>query len=592
MKPLAELVENSATDFVELRIEQARMLKKRVGGSCLIVQFLISYTAVIMYFVSGLDTAIIWVAGGTLMVVVTFLYAKLMAPNGIALENHRSYLIGHTIISALTGMAWGAMAIYQTEFELEYTVFIGCLLVSSITMGGVLPSSVYRPGYVALSLFSVLPFSVFLMINAPPPFGLVGFAMMIYFAFAMFLSARVEIETRDTIAARQKRALTEQVIQQNKTIQRASEEKTRFLAATGHDLSQPLQSQGFFMQALRDTLDQPDQIELFNQVQESWRAQKELLQGIVDVSRIDSGAIVAKPIMVNITKLCEKLAREFLSDDSVEIELIASFENIESVTDPVLFSRVIRNILSNARKFASVGGKVEFSLRHVEDHAVIEIFDNGPGIHKDNLERIFDEYVQLDGANSRNPKGLGLGLAIVKRLCTLLDIKMAVDSELGTGTRFTFRLPIESDDWVPKHEYQSAFQHFDKSHLVVIVDDDPSVLASMTQLISSWNCQVISALNQTDAIQLVSRTSAIPVLLIIDKQLDSGEDGIDLIARLREEVNETIPAILMSGHMGNIDSLEAGPEVEFLNKPVEPDEIWKMLNQIISRAGLAIDLED
>ena len=114
----------------------------------------------------------------------------------------------------------------------------------------------------------------------------------------------------------------------------------------------------------------------------------------------------------------------------------------------------------------------------------------------------------------------------------------------------------------------------------------------MTQLISSWNCQVISALNQKDAIQLVSRTSAIPVLLIIDKQLDSGEDGIDLIARLREEVNETIPAILMSGHMGNIDSLEAGPEVEFLNKPVEPDEIWKMLNQIIYRAGLAIDLED
>lgn len=580
---MAELIENSAADFVELRIEQAAMLKKRVGGSCLIVQFLITYTAAIMYFISGPGTATLWFASGTAMVVATFLYARLKAPNGITRENHGSYLSGHTIVSALTGMVWGAIAIYQTDFQLEYTMFTGCLLVCSITLGGILPSSAYRPGYVALALFAVPPFSAYLMINAPTPFGLVGFAMMVYFALAMFLSARVEIETRDTIAARQKKALTERVIEQNRTIQKASEEKTRFLAATGHDLSQPLQSQGFFMQALRDTLDRPDQVALLDQVQDSWRAQKELLQGIVDVSRIDSGAIIAKPIMVNIGDLCEKLASEFLSDNSAKVELVTDFEDIQSVTDPVLFSRIIRNILSNARKFVPAGGKVEFSLRHVKDHAIIEISDNGPGIHKDNLERIFDEYVQLDAASADHAKGLGLGLAIVKRLCGLLAIRMAIDSEQGTGTRLTFTLPIKMSDRVPETACQTEIQRFEKSSLVVIVDDDPAVLTSMTQLLSSWNCQVISASNPKDAVQLVSRTSAVPALLIIDKQLDSDQHGLDLIEMLREEVNETVPAILMSGQMGKIAIEQAGADIDFLNKPVEPDEIWAILDRIISR---------
>ncbi|NRD90290.1 hypothetical protein C8024_13695 [Sphingopyxis sp. BSNA05] len=456
-------------------------------------------------------------------------------------------------------------------------------MVSSITLGGILPSSAYRPGYIALALFAVPPFSAYLMINAPAPFGLVGFAMMIYFAFAMFLSARVEIETRDTISARQKEELTERVIQQNRTIQRATEEKTRFLAATGHDLSQPLQSQGFFMQALRDKLDRPDQIALLDQVQDSWRAQKELLQGIVDVSRIDSGAIIAKPTMVNIADLCEKLAREFLSDNNAKIELVTDFANIESVTDPVLFSRIIRNILSNAQKFVPAGGKVEFSLRHAGDHAIIEISDNGPGIHEKNLERIFDEYVQLEANGSNTPKGLGLGLAIVKRLCSLLAIRMTMDSKLGTGTRFRFTLPIRTSDRVSERPYQSPIQRFEQSPLVVVVDDDLAVLTSMTQLLSTWNCQVISAATQKDAVQLVSRTSAIPALLIIDKQLDYDQHGLDLIEMLREEINEIVPAILMSGQMGKIDIERAGTDIEFLHKPVEPDEIWAILDRVISR---------
>ena len=138
---------------------------------------------------------------------------------------------------------------------------------------------------------------------------------------------------------------------------------------------------------------------------------------------------------------------------------------------------------------------------------------------------------------------------------------------------------------MPQSHIQSKMTRFASSPLVVVVDDDETVLASMTQLLSGWNCQVISATNQEDAIDLISRTSAIPVLFIIDKQLGLKESGIDLIAMLREEVNAIVPAILMSGQLGNIENLFAGENVEFLNKPVEPEEIWQSLDSLVNSQG-------
>lgn len=570
-----------AHDLDDLRIEQARMLKDRVLGSCLVVEFVIMYTAIIMALVDGLQTAAIWFTSATFMVGITYAYAKTMAPDGITRDNFGRYLRGHILVSAATGAIWSGFAIYQIDFTSEYTIFLACLIVSSITMGGVLPSSAYRPGYIGLAVFAVPPVGFYLAVAGPSAFRFVGIGMLVYFLFTMYISARVEIDTRETIAARNARQLNEKVIAQNEMIQRASEEKTRFLAATSHDLSQPLQAQGFFMQTLREMLSSADQRDMLDKIEDSWRSQRQLLQGIVDVTRIDSGAIVPRHTMVHLTNECEKLANEFASDQSKLHNFLTDFDDIHSMTDPVLFARIVRNILQNAKKFTPAGGTIEFSLKRHDGLAKITICDNGPGISEQDQERVFDEYIQLEETGGAQPAGIGLGLSIVQRLCTLLDMGLSLESHLGNGATFCLSMKIDRIAKDIPVEQNHSITLFPNSPLVIVVDDEPAVRESMTAVLSSWSCQVMSSASSPEALSLVSRTSVTPALLIIDKRLGRDDDGLGLIYSLREEINANTPAILMSGNLGDLDEDGLGQNITFMNKPVDPEEIRNLMVDLL-----------
>lgn len=568
-------------DLLSLRVEQARLLKKRVLGSCLIVEFVITYTAAILLFSSSPATALLWFVSASIMVVVTYVYAKLMSPEGINTDNVKRYLGGHVIISAMTGAVWSGFAIYQINFASEYTIFIACLIVSSITMGGVLPSSIYRPGYIALSIFAVPPLGLYLVLFAPGALKLVGVGMMVYFLFAMFISARVEIDTRETIAARNFKKLNEKIVAQNKMIQKANEEKTRFLAATSHDLSQPLHSQGFYMHALRNLLNSQEQSQMLDKVEDSWRAQKQLLQGIVDISRIDSGAITVSSLMVDLKTEGEKLANEFRSDDTKPLTLRTHFDDVQVQTDPILLARILRNILSNAHKFSPANGVIIFEIRQINDRVKITITDDGPGIKKRDHDRIFEEYVQLDNEAEDVGKGLGLGLSIVRRLCNLLGIDLSMESEPLNGTSFVLSMESSATHGGAKLPATGLTKKFDNCPLVVLVDDDKTIRESMTTVLTSWNCQVISGSNTEQTMALIGKTPATPSLLLIDKRLGNDEDGLDLIHKLREEINHTVPAILMSGNLGNLDENSIGENISFMNKPLDPTEIWSAMKQTL-----------
>ena len=578
---MMEIDKEGPDSLTNLRIEQARILKDRAFASCLIVEFVILYTTALLLITGTIGQAIIWFGSATSMVLVTFAYARLMAHDGIGPSNFTQYLRGHILVSSLTGMVWSAFAIYQIDFTSEYTVFIACLIVSSITMGGVLPSSAYRPGYIGLSIFAILPLGVYLLLAAPSGFRLVGLGILVYFLFTMYISARVEIDTRETIASRNARALNEKVITQNAVIQKASEEKTRFLAATSHDLSQPIHAQGFFMQALRPKLNHPEQVELLDKIEDSWRAQRQLLQGIVDISRIDNGVIIPQHVPANLKTVAEKLADELTIGLKDKLILNTEFADISIQSDPVLLDRILRNILSNAQKYTPVGGHIDFRIHQEGDLAVIAICNSGPPIAERDQQRIFDEYVKLNNANSQD--GLGLGLSIVRRLTELLNIAIDLKSSVETGTCFTLTLPIvESTYQDTTHSIKKA-NGFANMPLVVLVDDELAIRESMAAVFSSWNCQLITAASGSETLALVSRTSAVPALLVVDKRLANDENGLDLIEALREEVNEITPAILISGDLSDLEDTHLIPDVQLMNKPIDPDEILRVMTALLPK---------
>ncbi len=575
---------NSANNLTSIRMEQARLLKERARGSAIIVEVFVFIFAVLFWALISPKFALAWFFSANIMIGVTVLYAKFMAKDGITQDNVTSYLRGHTVICAATGLVWGLTAIFALDFNNPLLFFVSGSMPMILTVGGMLPSSAYCRGYIALAMMALLPYGVYITLVAPDILRIMGLGTFTYFGLAMISSAQAELNTRDGIIAKTTQSLTEKLIQKNEDIQRAQEEKTRFLAATSHDLSQPLQAQGFFIQALREAKTKREQALLIDKIETSWKAQRQLLDGLVDITRLDSGAITPRATSVHLRSEMQKLADEFAA--AIETKPLAFHTNFSDLcvnTDPVLLSRIIRNILSNALKFTPPKGQVSFEVTQKADQAQIIISDTGGGIPEAAHYDIFTEYFQIGNDSRDRSKGLGLGLSIVKRLVDILDIKLEFESHIGKGTRFILSLPLHSVANYKKTKKQPFTEKISNSPLIILVDDEVAIREAMAILLTNWGCQVISASTGAEAISLLSNTLETPALLIIDKRLSDGENGIELIQALREEVNETTPALLMTGDISGLDGLSSEMDIQLITKPVEPHHIKQVINEISNK---------
>ena len=570
-------------DMAMIRVEQARLLKEHAPKSCLFVMVIIAYIAAAILLSHSLERALLWALPTLVMIGVTYAYAKYKSPKGITLENVKSYLWGHNIVTALTGLVWSSFAIYHADWNSYINLFISGTIVCAITIGGMLPGAAYRPAYIWLASFTLLPVAFHWVAFAPTPVRLIGLGLILYYCGGLFGSSKAEINIHDGIIARSRKILTDKVIEQNKIIKRAHDDKTRFMAATSHDLSQPLHAQGYFIQALKKTLTTPEQLGLLDKINATWRSQSELLEGLADITRLDSGVIIPKLRNFNLATEMQNLANEFSEDLAAKtLTLDTDFKQISTRTDPILLARIIRNILSNAVKFTPEGGHIIFSVTQSGDGAVITIEDDGPGIPETEHENIFMEYVQLNNAHRDSEQGLGLGLSIVRRLTSLLGIYISFTSVMGKGTRFNLVFPVSEAGGGALREDANPQGKFDGMPLIVLVDDDKAIREAMSVLLTDWGCQVICAATGADAIALLSETHEMPSLLLIDKRLANNESGIDLIHTLREEVNETTPAILMTGDLTGFDALKPETDITLLTKPVKPDAVKEIIKDVLA----------
>ncbi|WP_420429030.1 ATP-binding protein [Kordiimonas sp.] len=570
-------------DLIDIRVEQATLLKKRVVASCLFVMVIVATYSFILYFTDYTTQALLWLIAASAMVGVVYLYGTWVAPNGVTRASVKAYLTGHIVICCITGLVWSSFAIYLIDWSSYLTIFVACILVFSITIGGMFPNSAYRPGYIGLAVFALLPVALFLLIYAGWPTRLLGVATLVYFLFGLITSARAELDMRETIAARSTQALMKKVKAQNEVIRRVNEERHRFLAATSHDLSQPIHAQGYFIQAMRQHLTETTQHELLDKIELTWERQSQFLRSLMDMNQLDSGTIAPKPAMVELDAELQAVVSEF-ADQVTEREQVlhCSFEAVQTVTDPILLNRVVRNLLSNAIKYTPTQGTISLGLQHGGQSAIVTVTDTGPGIALEDQKRIFEEYVQLETEGSSRT-GVGLGLSIVKRLCKLLDITLNVASTPGEGTTFTLYIPFT--DTLPEAKQEAGGQtqmhRFTTAPLVFLVDDEETIRDGMSNLLTDWGCQVISTGTSDTALDLLAATPQNPDLLLIDKMLGSGQSGIDLIARLREEVNEDTPAVLMSGGFLSDADRGAMTDTQFLAKPVEPALLYQTLERIV-----------
>jgi PAS domain S-box-containing protein len=367
---------------------------------------------------------------------------------------------------------------------------------------------------------------------------------------------------------------------------RANQAKSRFLATASHDLRQPLQTLSMLNKTLSSLIKEPRARDAIEHERKTLSAMSRLLNALLDISKLESGAVRPEPTDFAVANLLEELRREFLdlaTDKGLTLEVEPSADRVYS--DPNLVGELLRNLVSNAIKYTLSGWVRLRSLREAAG-VRIEVLDTGIGIASDQIPLIFDEFYQVAGPTNNTHKGYGLGLSIVQRIARLLEIKLDVRSAPGRGSMFSVVLPAgkASSEALAPTSLEQAGSGLPRSGRVLLVEDEPSVREATQLLLTVEGYDVETAGSLTEAVELAGRQAF--DLLITDYHLPGGHSGQDVIKAVRLTQGWAMPALLVTGDTSSfIQSLNQDSRLQIVRKPVNADEMLRLLDDLRSPAN-------
>ncbi|WP_431856001.1 NahK/ErcS family hybrid sensor histidine kinase/response regulator [Azospirillum sp.] len=368
--------------------------------------------------------------------------------------------------------------------------------------------------------------------------------------------------------------------------EQANLSKTKFLAAASHDLLQPLNAARLFVSAL-DDLEQPEANRtMVENIDVALASVEDLLAALLDISKLDAGAVTPELADFPVKGLLGSLATEYAPvarERGLDLRVLVSGAVVRS--DIRLLRRIVQNFLSNALRYTAQG-RVLVGCRRVPEGLRVEVWDTGPGIPPDKLDEVFQEFRRLDTpcAASDRHRGIGLGLAIVDRVARMLGHPIAVRSEPGRGSVFSVTVPSGTRPRPARAPEVAARPATDRlaGASVLVLDNEPAVLAGMEALLRGWSCRVTSATTGAEALRGLAGLDRPPDLLIADYHLDDGALGVTEVERLRAACGRKLPAIIITANRTAELAAEAQAQgCMLLNKPVRPAQLRALMSGLI-----------
>jgi signal transduction histidine kinase/CheY-like chemotaxis protein len=354
--------------------------------------------------------------------------------------------------------------------------------------------------------------------------------------------------------------------------------KTKFLAAASHDILQPLNAARLYVTTLIERGGREDR-RLVDNIDASLEAVEEIFGALLDMSRLDTGALRPEFASFRIDELMRQIELEFAPLAAAKgLNLTFMPCGLVVRSDRRLLRRLIQNLVSNAIKYTPEG-RVLVGCRRRGDHLRIDVYDTGVGIPQSRWRDIFVEFHRLD-QGAKIARGLGLGLSIVERLARVLDCTIGLESEAGRGSRFT--VTVQRSNATPVELPAREDIRIDPSQLVGItalcIDNEPSVLDGMETLLRSWSCEVIKAPDLETALAVIGESPLMPNGLLVDYHLDHG-NGIEAIMELRHRFGD-LPAILITADRSPTVREQARTQgIQLLHKPIKPAALRALLAQ-------------
>ena len=399
------------------------------------------------------------------------------------------------------------------------------------------------------------------------------------------VEAAEALERSNETLERRVRERTEELTRLNAALARAKGEadaanisKTKFLAAASHDILQPLNAARLYVTSLIERGGRDDR-RLIDNIDASLEAVEEIFGALLDMSRLDTGALRPEFASFRIDELMRQIELEFAplaATKGLNLTFVPCSLVVRS--DRRLLRRLLQNLVSNAIKYTP-GGRVLVGCRRQNDVVRIDVYDTGVGIPQSKWRDIFVEFHRLD-QGAKIARGLGLGLSIVERVARVLGSRIELESESGRGSHFAITVPHSTD--VPMELPARESARVDSGQLAGItalcIDNEPSVLDGMETLLRGWGCDVLKAPGLALALDAVSDKSIVPNGLLVDYHLDQG-NGIEAIIALRRRLGD-LPAILITADRSpDVRELARNEGVQVLNKPLKPAALRALLAQ-------------
>jgi signal transduction histidine kinase/CheY-like chemotaxis protein len=365
-----------------------------------------------------------------------------------------------------------------------------------------------------------------------------------------------------------------------KAAQDANLAKSRFLAQASHDLRQPVHAIGLFLHNLKQTGLSGEQRTIVGRIDRSLHGVAGLFRSLLDISTLDSGALVPRFEVVSIRDLFEELEQQNRAKSGwAETDLRFVTSKYEVHTDKALLSTMVQNLISNAVKYAP-NRPVLVGCRRKGQTISIVVYDRGDGIAAEHIPHLFEEFYQVRKVGNPDVQGVGLGLSIVQRLASLLGLEVTVMSREGYGTSVAIgglkpalNTPIEIS-MASKAVYHLPL----KGLRILLVEDDADVLEATADLLCSWGCKVQPCTSIPEHAEICD-------IIITDFDIGGSMTGLQVIASVRERLKLNVPAIVMTGHDQNrITDLIDDPHIPILKKPVTPAE----MRSAIGSMGLSL----
>ncbi|GGC07447.1 hypothetical protein GCM10011352_37170 [Marinobacterium zhoushanense] len=385
------------------------------------------------------------------------------------------------------------------------------------------------------------------------------------------------------------RALMEDELRQAKSdAEAANLGKTRFLAAASHDLLQPLNAARLFTSALAQQTHQPETNQLVENLDNALRAAEELITAILDISKLDAGALEPNFSHFALDALFQHLAAEFTA---VAKEKGLNFHHVSCKrvvhSDQALLRRILQNFLSNAIRYTAKG-KVLLGARHQGESLRLEVWDTGVGIPESKLGEVFEEFRRIDNPKHSEVKGLGLGLAITERIARMLGHHLSVRSWPGQGTVFSITVPLGDPARAerPKPEQRGWIRSKGLNGVrVLVIDNEPKILEGMSALLQGWSCEVRTALSGTQAQEKTAGDSWVPDIVLADYHLGETETGLMALSQLAPSWDKPVPAIVITADRTDEVTNEIRESgAQLLNKPIKPAALRALINKMIATA--------